>query len=104
MIKKELQGFVVNNILAAVNKVAWDLLEQGYASAEDIDLAAELGLGYPMGPFKLADMIGLDVTLDVRQARYETSRKPEDKPSELLKEMVSRGELGRKSGKGFYEY
>ncbi|MEL7647966.1 MAG: 3-hydroxyacyl-CoA dehydrogenase family protein [Sedimentibacter sp.] len=101
---KEIDGFVVNNILGGITKVAWFLLENGYASAEDIDLGAEKGLGHPMGPFKTLDLAGLDTILDVRRARYEAFGDESEKPPKILEEMVARGELGRKSGKGFYEY
>lgn len=103
-VQKELDGFIVNNILGGITKVAWSLLENGYATAQDIDLGAELGLGHPMGPFKLLDFAGLDTILDIRKARYKQSGDEKEKPPQILVDMVARGETGRKAGKGFYAY
>lgn len=103
-VQKEIDGFIVNNILNGISKTAWFLLENGYGTAQDIDLGAEKGLGHPMGPFRLLDLVGLDVVYDIRKAKYEKSGKEEERPSELLENMVKRGELGKKSGKGFYTY
>lgn len=103
-VQKELDGFIVNNILGGITKVAWSLLENGYATAQDIDLGAELGLGHPMGPFKLLDFAGLDTILDIRKARYKQSGDEKEKPPQILVDMVARGETGRKAGKGFYDY
>ena len=71
---------------------------------EDIDTACEKGLGYPMGPFKLMDMTGLDVNYYVRRDRFAESGDPNDAPSPLVIDKVIKGELGRKSGKGWYSY
>ena len=104
VIQKEIAGFVANRINAAVTREACLLLEKGIASVEDIDTACEKGLGYPMGPFKLMDMTGLDVNYFVRRDRYAESGDENDKPSPLVIEKVKKGELGRKSGKGWYTY
>ncbi|HRS22238.1 MAG TPA: 3-hydroxyacyl-CoA dehydrogenase family protein, partial [Clostridia bacterium] len=80
------------------------MLEQGMATKEDIDKAAKLGLGHPMGPFELQDLVGLDVTYNAVKAIYEETKDPAMAPPVLLKRMVEAGLLGRKTGKGFYEY
>lgn len=103
-INKEIEGFVVNNILNGITKAAWKLLENGIASAQDIDLGAEKGLGHPMGPFKLLDFVGLDTILDIRTARYNSSKDPDEKPSKILVDLVKNGHTGVKAGKGFYDY
>ncbi|MPN52430.1 3-hydroxybutyryl-CoA dehydrogenase [bioreactor metagenome] len=84
--------------------MAWDLLEGGYASVEDIDTAAEKGLGHPMGPFRTMDYSGLDTILSVRKSRYEADPSKYPAPNEILMEKVARGEVGVKAGKGFYDY
>ena len=104
IIQKEIAGFVANRINAAVTREACLLLEKGIASVEDIDTACEKGLGYPMGPFRLMDMTGLDVNYYVRRDRYAESGDENDKPSQLVIAKVEKGELGRKTGKGWYEY
>lgn len=104
IIQKEIAGFVANRINAAVTREACLLLEKGIASVEDIDTACEKGLGYPMGPFRLMDMTGLDVNYYVRRDRYAESGDENDKPSPLVIAKVEKGELGRKAGKGWYEY
>lgn len=102
--RKERPGFIVNNIFGAITTMAWDLLEGGYASFEDIDTAAEKGLGHPMGPFRTMDYSGLDTILSVRKSRYESDPSKFPAPNEILMSKVAKGELGVKSGKGFYEY
>jgi len=104
VIQKEIAGFVANRINAAVTREACLLLEKGVASVEDIDTACEKGLGYPMGPFKLMDMTGLDVNYYVRRDRFAESGDLNDAPSPLVIDKVIKGELGRKTGKGWYEY
>lgn len=103
-INKEIAGFVANRINAAVTHEACALLEKGIASVEDIDTACEKGLGYPMGPFKLMDMTGIDVNYYVRSDRYAESGDEFDKPSPLVVEKFNKGEFGRKTGKGWYTY
>lgn len=103
-IKKEIAGFVANRINAAVTREACLLLEKGIASVEDIDTACEKGLGYPMGPFRLMDMTGIDVNYYVRRDRYAESGDEFDKPSPLVIEKFEKGEFGRKTGKGWYTY
>ena len=104
IIQKEIAGFVANRINAAVTREACLLLEKGIASVEDIDTACEKGLNYPMGPFRLMDLTGLDVNYYVRRDRFAESGDPNDAPSPLVIDKVIKGEYGRKTGKGWYEY
>lgn len=104
VIQKEIAGFVVNRINAAVSHEALNLLEKGIASAEDIDIACEKGLNYPMGPFRLMDLTGIDVNYYVRCDRYAESHDEYDAPSPLVIEKFKQGEFGRKTGKGWYDY
>jgi len=104
VLRKELPGFLVNRILRAIQGEAYFLLENGVASFADIDKAAELGLNFPMGPFKLADFSGLDIGYYSRMDRYRETGNPADMPPRALKTRVERGDLGRKSRRGFYDY
>jgi 3-hydroxybutyryl-CoA dehydrogenase len=105
LIEKEIDGFVVNRILGAASREAFTLLTDGVASVEDIDTAVRAGLNWPMGPFELADFSGLDTVLRVRRDRYEQSGDRGDLATvELVERMVAEGRLGRKSGRGFYDY
>jgi 3-hydroxybutyryl-CoA dehydrogenase len=104
ILKKEIAGFVVNRINAAVAHEACTLLEKGIASVEDIDKACELGLNYPMGPFRLMDLTGIDVNYYVRVDRYAESHDPYDAPCPSVVEKFKKGEYGRKTGKGWYDY
>ncbi len=97
-------GFIVNRLLVPYLLEAVRLLEAGIASTEDIDQAMKLGCGYPMGPFTLLDLVGLDTTLYVAEVMFQEFREPRFAPPPLLKRMVMAGHLGRKSGKGFYDY
>jgi 3-hydroxybutyryl-CoA dehydrogenase len=80
------------------------MLEQGVASAEDIDQAMELGYNHPMGPLKLTDLVGLDVRLAIAEHLHKELGSAAFEPPQLLRDMVAAGRLGRKSGKGFYDY
>jgi len=97
-------GFVVNRILCPMINEAVFVLQEGLASAEDIDAGMRLGCNHPIGPLALADMIGLDTMLAVMEVFYEGFNDPKYRPAPLLKEMVAAGRLGRKSGHGFYHY
>jgi 3-hydroxybutyryl-CoA dehydrogenase len=97
-------GFVVNRILCPMINEAIFVLQEGLATAEDIDAGMRLGCNHPIGPLALADMIGLDTMLAVMQVFYEGFNDPKYRPAPLLKEMVAAGRLGRKSGHGFYSY
>jgi 3-hydroxybutyryl-CoA dehydrogenase len=101
---KESPAFLVNRLLIPVLNEACFALEAGLASSRDIDAAMKAGAGMPMGPFELADMIGLDVSLDVAETLYREFGDPKYRPSILLRRMVDSGHLGRKTGQGFYEY
>ncbi len=97
-------AFIVNRLLVPYLLDAIRLYEQGLASLEDIDQAMKLGCGYPMGPFTLLDLVGLDTTMAVAEVMFEEFREPRYAPPPLLKRMVLAGRLGRKSGRGFYTY
>ncbi|HVL32620.1 MAG TPA: 3-hydroxybutyryl-CoA dehydrogenase [Actinomycetota bacterium] len=97
-------GFIVNALLFPYINDAIKMLESGYATAEDIDAAMKLGCGHPMGPFALADIVGLDVTYQIIQTLYREFRDPYYAPSPMLEHLVHAGYLGRKSGRGFYTY
>ena len=100
---KDTPGFVVNRVLGAAMGEAIFLLQEGAASAEDIDKAIMLGLNWPMGPLRLADFVGLDIALDVAKTTYEALGE-KYKPPSLLEEKVKAGHLGMKTRKGFYTY
>lgn len=104
LLKKEISGFVANRILAKVQDEAFYLLENGIATVEEIDLACTKALNYPIGPFALLDLTGIDVHYNVRMQRYMESGDETQKPSRTVTEKYQRGEFGRKTGKGFYTY
>jgi 3-hydroxybutyryl-CoA dehydrogenase len=101
---KDATAFIVNRLLVPYLLDAIRLYENGLSSLEDIDQAMKLGCGYPMGPFTLLDLVGLDTTMYVAEVMFEEFREPRYAPPPLLKRMVLAGHLGRKSGKGFYTY
>ncbi len=101
---KESPAFVVNRLLMPVMNEACFALEAGLASSRDIDAAMKAGAGMPMGPFELADLVGLDISLDVSETLYREFGDPKYRPSVLLRQLVAAGHLGRKTGRGFYEY
>ncbi|HKW69401.1 MAG TPA: 3-hydroxyacyl-CoA dehydrogenase family protein, partial [Candidatus Dormibacteraeota bacterium] len=102
LLQKEIWGFIVNRILFAASEEAMRLLEGGYASAEDIDIAVQKGLNWPMGPFHLLDFSGLDVFFGAMQDRHSLGDGPN--APEVLRKLVEAGHLGSKSGKGFFDY
>lgn len=104
VLRKEINGFVANRILNVVRDEAIHLMEGGYASVTDIDRACRTALGYPMGPFELMDLTGIDIGYLTKQARYAESGDPKDAPSRTVSALVEAGQLGRKSGRGFYVY
>ena len=97
-------GFILNYFLVPYNNDAIRLVEAGVASAADIDLAIKEGLGYPMGPLELLDLIGLDTQLLLCEALYGVTHEPRAACPPLVKRMIAAGQLGRKSGRGFYTY
>jgi 3-hydroxybutyryl-CoA dehydrogenase len=101
---KDRSGFVVNFLLVPYLMAAVRMYEDGFASREDIDQGMKLGCGHPMGPLALCDLIGLDVLYSVCDSLYEEFKRDEYAPPPLMKRMVVSGHLGRKSGRGFYEY
>jgi 3-hydroxybutyryl-CoA dehydrogenase len=104
VVAKDTPGFVVNRLLVPYLLDAVRLLESGTATREDIDNGMKLGCGYPMGPLTLLDFVGLDTTYFIANIMFEEFRQPQYAPPPLLKRMVLAGYLGRKSGRGFYEY
>ncbi|WP_283154163.1 3-hydroxyacyl-CoA dehydrogenase family protein [Guptibacillus hwajinpoensis] len=104
LLKKEISGFVANRILGALQKEAMYLYEEGIADFEDIDLICRKALNHPIGPFELMDLSGIDVGYYVMQQRYNETGNPEDKPSKAIEDKVKAGTLGRKTGKGWYDY
>lgn len=104
VLAKDRAGFIVNFLLIPYLLAAIRLLENGQATRDDIDTAMKLGCGYPMGPFTLLDYVGLDTTLWAAEAIYEEFKDPLYAPPPLLRRMVQSGMLGRKSGRGFYDY
>jgi 3-hydroxybutyryl-CoA dehydrogenase len=101
---KDRAGFVVNMLLIPYLMAAVRMYEEGFASREDIDEGMKLGCGHPMGPLTLCDFIGLDVLYSVCDSLYEEFKRDEYAPPPLMKRMVVSGHLGRKTGRGFYQY
>jgi 3-hydroxybutyryl-CoA dehydrogenase len=101
---KDRSGFIVNMLLVPYLMAAVRMFEEGFASREDIDAGMKLGCGHPMGPLTLCDFIGIDVLYAVCDSLYDEFKRDEYAPPPLLKRMVASGRLGRKSGRGFYEY
>ena len=104
VLAKDRAGFIVNFLLIPYLNSAIRMLDEGFATREDIDAGVELGLGHPMGPLKLLDLIGLDTAVHVSNVLYDEFKDPIYAAPTLLKRMVTAGYLGRKSGRGFYEY
>lgn len=101
---KDSFGFVVNRVLIPMVNEAVNCLYEGLTQPEDIDEVMKLGANHPMGPLALADLIGLDIILNVMETLYQGFEDPKYRPSPLLKQMVDAGYLGRKSGRGFFTY
>ena len=100
----EAPGFVVNKILIPMINEACDLVYTGVASVEGVDTAMKLGANHPMGPLALGDLVGLDVCLAIMDTLYNETHDPKYRASLLMRKMVRAGQLGRKTGKGFYDY
>jgi len=101
---KDSYGFVVNRVLIPMINEGINCLYEGLAQPEDIDDTMKLGANHPMGPLALADLIGLDIVLNVMETLYQGFEDPKYRPSPLLKQMVDAGYLGRKTGRGFFRY
>ncbi len=103
VIVNEAPGFITTRVNALIGNEAFNMLEAGIATAEDIDKALKLGLNHPMGPFELVDLVGLDVRLNILEYLHNTLGE-KYRPNELLRQYVKGGRLGRKTGRGVYEY
>ncbi len=104
VVAKDMPGFIVNRLFIPYALDVVTMLQNGLATREDIDTAITLGLNHPMGPLTLLDFVGLDTTLFIADAMYEEFKDPRFAAPPLLRQMVLAGHLGRKSGKGFYDY
>ncbi len=104
IVVRDSPGFASSRLGVVLGLEAMRMLEQDVASAEDIDKAMELGYNHPMGPLKLTDLVGLDVRLAIAEYLHATLGKPQYEPPKILKEKVKKGELGKKTGKGFYTW
>jgi 3-hydroxybutyryl-CoA dehydrogenase len=104
IVVRDSPGFASSRLGVVLGLEAMRMLEQDVASAEDIDKAMELGYNHPMGPLKLTDLVGLDVRLAIAEYLHKTLGKPQYAPPKILKDKVKKGELGKKSGKGFYTW
>jgi 3-hydroxybutyryl-CoA dehydrogenase len=104
VLSRDRAGFIVNTLLIPYLNDAIRMLEDEFATREDVDTAIALGLNHAMGPLRLADLIGLDTCLQIGEVLYDEFKEPRFAPPPLLRRMVTAGHLGRKSGRGFYEY
>ncbi|WP_216830061.1 3-hydroxyacyl-CoA dehydrogenase family protein [Alkalihalobacterium elongatum] len=104
LLRKEIWGFVANRLLFALNNEAVRLYEEGICDYKDIDIICKKALNHPLGPFELMDLSGIDVGFYAQQEQYKESGDPVHKPAKCIEEKVQAGTLGRKTGKGWYEY
>ncbi|SFR04643.1 3-hydroxyacyl-CoA dehydrogenase family protein [Desulfoscipio geothermicus] len=104
VLQKEIYGFLVNRIVSAIKNEALYIYDMGVATPEDIDTAVVHALGHPMGPFRLLDLTGIDLTYYISTERYQETGDPKYKPSPIIVEKFIKKEWGRKTGKGFYDY
>lgn len=104
LVNKEIYGFIVNRIFSALTREACYLVDAGVATPEDIDKAVKGGLNHPMGPLELLDFTGIDLEYTVYMEKFHNSGEIADRPAACLTEHYAKGEYGRKSGKGFYDY
>jgi|TARA_B110000495_G_C23013265_1_gene599609 3-hydroxybutyryl-CoA dehydrogenase len=103
-LKKETPGFIVNRMLAALVDEAYELYDEGIADFEDIDLAIKKGLNHPLGPFEISDYSGLDIHYYAKLKIFNETKDPKDYPKKFLEKKIENGDLGVKTGKGFYNY
>jgi 3-hydroxybutyryl-CoA dehydrogenase len=101
---KDSPGFATSRLGVLIGLEAMRMLEEGVASAEDIDRAMELGYRHPIGPLKLSDLVGLDVRLDIARYLHDELEAPHYQPPKILEELVAQGKLGKKTGQGFYQW
>jgi 3-hydroxybutyryl-CoA dehydrogenase len=101
---RDTPGFASSRLGVVLGLEAMRMVEQGVASAADIDTAMELGYGHPMGPLRLTDLVGLDVRLNIAEYLHRELQDPKFEPPQVLRDKVQRGELGKKTGRGFYEW
>jgi 3-hydroxybutyryl-CoA dehydrogenase len=104
VVNRDVAGFVTTRLISALAMEAVRLVENGVASAEDVDIACKLGFGHAMGPLATSDLTGVDIMRNASQNIYDETQDEKFAPPELLNRMVSAGDLGRKSGRGFYSY
>lgn len=104
VVNRDVAGFVTTRLITALAMEAIALVESGVASAEDVDIACRLGFGHAMGPLQTSDMTGIDIIFNATSNIYADTQDEKFNPPELLRRMVQAGDLGRKSGKGFYDY
>jgi len=104
IVVRDSPGFASSRLGVVLGLEAMRMLEQGVAGPEDIDKAMELGYNHPMGPLKLSDLVGLDVRLAIAEYLYRTLEEPQFEPPKILRDKVAKGELGKKTGKGFYTW
>ncbi|MFP4085281.1 MAG: 3-hydroxyacyl-CoA dehydrogenase family protein [Desulfobacteraceae bacterium] len=104
LIKKEVEGFLLNRIFRAINNEALWMLDMGVASVEDIDKACVYGAGHPMGPFRLMDLTGIDLNYTIMMEKFKKTGDPANRPSPNVVEKYAKGHYGRKTAKGWYDY
>jgi 3-hydroxybutyryl-CoA dehydrogenase len=104
VVNRDVAGFVTTRLITALAMEAIALVESGVASAQDVDTACRLGFGHAMGPLETADMTGVDIIFNATSNIYADSQDEKFSPPELLRRMVQAGDLGRKTGKGFYDH
>jgi 3-hydroxybutyryl-CoA dehydrogenase len=104
IVVRDVPGFASSRLGVTLGLEAMRMVEQGVASARDIDTAMELGYNHPVGPLKLTDLVGLDVRLNIAEYLHEALQTETFRPPEILRRMVSEGKLGKKSGEGFYNW